>query len=224
MSLTCIWSMLALATSELPHTIWYQRLSSSRLAEDLASSPEFLARHWQREPLYVPMAMRESAPWLLQMDDLLRLADDGFLSFGASSAFMPPSVKSGDTRSFQFDYSRSGQNLTSKLATTLLTESTWLLSNVHTIHHSVANLTQRLQQSFGLAASTNIYVTPRAFPVAAPLHTDRTDAFIIQAAGTKRWTVFAPAIAQPVWGVHGDGQWAKGGSHLLEEAVGGRSC
>jgi hypothetical protein len=179
-----------------------------------------LSSYWQRKPIFIPRAMQQVAPSLLQLDDLLRLADDDFLTFGASSAFMPTSVKSGATRSFQFDFSRSKSNFTSELASTLLKESTWLISNVHTIHPAVAQLTKRFQTSFGLAASTNVYVTPRAFPVAAPLHTDRTDAFILQAAGAKRWMVFAPAVAQPVWGVHGDGQWAKGGSSLSEDDVG----
>lgn len=186
------------------------------IVSTLKTSSTFKTDYWQRKPLlfHFDPSILSDYDALVSFDDLLDVASSG-LRWSDNNAAMVSTVRVGDTKDFRFDYSHTGQYIQRDEMIDLAKRSTILIGTVHSIHAGVSKVVLAFQRGFGLIASSNIYSTQPDFATASPLHTDRMDAFVIQTSGSKHWKVYEPGVHNPVFGVHGDAQWAKGGGKGL---------
>jgi ribosomal protein L16 Arg81 hydroxylase len=74
-----------------------------------------------------------------------------------------------------------------------------LVRSVQQFQPSVGNVARKIEQDLGASVNGNLYWSGpkgQAFPV----HWDTHDVFVLQLEGQKRWSVYAPALRNPVAG------------------------
>jgi ribosomal protein L16 Arg81 hydroxylase len=165
-----------------------------------ASGEEFLAEHWEREPLVV---RRNEAG---RFDDLLSVGDVERLI--CSSGIRYPAfrlVKEGEQislASYTVDIPWSPRGFTGtadveRVAAEFEAGATIVLQGLH--HHwpPVAEFCRGLEGALGHPAQANSYYTPRGSQGLA-VHHDTHDVFVLQVAGEKRWLVYEPVFELPL--------------------------
>jgi len=185
--------------------------NAANIARVISSSQGFRRDMWARCPFVLQMGGNLMPGF--DLEAMLLLADGKLRSTG-SNTFMEAGVKAGKFQAFRMDYSGKGELIDRANVLRRMQDSSWLLSAIHTLHKQAGDLTLTFQNAFGLPASANMYATLPDFDTAAPQHTDRMDAFLLQTSGKKHWKVWLPKVTSPVWGVHENGQWGKGFSKM----------
>jgi hypothetical protein len=77
--------------------------------------------------------------------------------------------------------------------------TTVVLQALHRYVPSITDACRRLEAFFGHPLQANAYLTPKGWR-GLPVHHDTHDVFVLQLHGHKRWTLFAPAVDDPVPG------------------------
>jgi ribosomal protein L16 Arg81 hydroxylase len=81
--------------------------------------------------------------------------------------------------------------------------ATIIFTHLHQRLPELGRLCEGLERAFSSKMQTNIYLTPPSAQGFAP-HWDTHDVFILQVAGTKRWSIYDTKIALPLRGQHFD--------------------
>ncbi|MEO8290075.1 MAG: cupin domain-containing protein [Gaiellaceae bacterium] len=175
---------------------------SGALARTLepVSVEEFLAEHWEREPLVVPRGEEG------RFDDLLSVADVEWLV--CSSGLRFPAfrlAKAGaklDVSSYTKDLSWRPTPFTGAVdVERVLAEfedgATIVLQGLHLNWAPLAEFCRALESELGHPAQANAYFTPRSAQ-GLPVHHDTHDVFSLQVAGEKRWLVYEPVWELPI--------------------------
>lgn len=96
------------------------------------------------------------------------------------------------------DYTIDGETLDVARISSLFAEgSTIMLAFLHTVLPSLTHFCRSLEAEFSCPCQTNIYLTPPRAQGAKP-HFDTHDVFVLQVAGTKRWTIFGTPLELPL--------------------------
>src|SRR5437764_804485 len=81
--------------------------------------------------------------------------------------------------------------------------ATIIFTHLHQRLPSLGRLCEGLGRRFASRMQTNIYLTPPSAQGFAP-HWDTHDVFILQVAGTKRWSIYDTKVPLPLRGQHFD--------------------
>jgi ribosomal protein L16 Arg81 hydroxylase len=152
----------------------------------------FKREYWEEKPLIVH---RRDPSYFA---DLLSLADvDGILNSSNVHSTDVQLVRSGIPR----DVGKADGRRTS--AESWFAEyrsgSTIVLQSLHNRWLPLKQMCRRLGEEFSAGFQVNVYLTPpRAQGFST--HYDTHDVFVVQAAGSKRWRVYAPTIELPLYG------------------------
>ena len=169
----------------------------------------FGAQHWAREPLLVrgadPGAFRD----LLDLDGV----DELLSSRGLRTPFLRLARNGSVVGSASFTGGAGAgaeigdQVRDDKVGALFADGTTVVLQAVHRTWAPMISFATRLAAELGHPVQANAYVTPpssRGFSA----HYDVHDVFVLQLAGRKRWTVYAPVHPDPLrtqpWNDHAD--------------------
>eukprot|EP01062_Namystynia_karyoxenos_P040113 TRINITY_DN29233_c0_g1_i1.p2 TRINITY_DN29233_c0_g1~~TRINITY_DN29233_c0_g1_i1.p2 ORF type:complete len:489 (+),score=157.50 TRINITY_DN29233_c0_g1_i1:74-1468(+) len=185
-------------------------------AAAVAASGEFRKRLWERGPHVFRSAAGGMLEGALTLERVLQMADRGEVSAdaNANSFFDPASRDDGRFVTAPWRPAGGGATLSRADITAGLGSAGLLMSHAEAAEEFSADAAGAFADAFGFVTGANVYVTMQGSRIAAPPHTDRTDSFILQTEGCKRWRVRRPSIMLPVWGIHGSGQWGKSGKRL----------
>ncbi len=161
---------------------------------------EFLAEHWEQQPLVVPRGE------VGRFDDLLSVADVERLV--CSSAIRYPAfrlVREGEQiplSAYTADIPWSPRAFTGSADVQRVVDefergATIVLQGLH--HHwpPLAEFCRGLEAALGHPVQANSYYTPRGSQGLA-VHHDTHDVFVLQVAGEKRWLVYEPVFELPL--------------------------
>jgi len=128
-------------------------------------------------------------PW----QDILHLFDAG-LRQGPNVRFLDPRTSPGQIFTFMRDVSLlDNMRIDRSTGLDLLNRSTMVIHGSFAVNPGVSQLAIEISEAFHAPlVGINTYVTPQNLYQSAPLHTDKTDIFIVQSSGEKLWKVFAP--------------------------------
>jgi len=162
-------------------------------------STEFAQRYWSSAPLLTPAAGTAT------FADLLSLADiDGLLSArGLRTPFLRM-AKNGSVLPAA-TYTRSGgvgagiadQVADDKVLGQLADGATVVLQALHRTWPPLVTFGSALAAELGHPVQINAYITP-AQNQGFSAHYDTHDVFVLQVAGTKRWTIHPPVLDDPL--------------------------
>jgi ribosomal protein L16 Arg81 hydroxylase len=164
--------------------------------EDLLSPvslEEFFARYWAKATLVVPRGDRGYYGDLLTLADvdrcLLAAADSNSKSL---QVVAPP--ESGRKNS---EIIAAREISKDRLYDAYLSGDTIRMIGVEKYWPPLALLLASMQEVIAAKLGVNLFLTP-ARSQAFPLHFDTVDVFVIQLAGSKKWTIWEPTYEQPL--------------------------
>jgi hypothetical protein len=161
---------------------------------------EFLAEHWERQPLVIERREPGRFDDLLSTADVERLLSSGGLRFPAFRV-----VKGGSQiplREYTTDLSWRPTPFTAtadpdRIAAAFADGATIVLQALHHNWLPLARFCRALEVELGQAVQANSYYTPRDSQGFA-VHHDTHDVFVLQVSGEKRWLVYEPALELPL--------------------------
>jgi len=161
---------------------------------------DFLAAHWERDPLHVARGEAGRFDDLLSARDAERLISEpglripGFRLVKAGAKLAP--------RDYTVDLSWRPVAFTGTADTPrVLAEydqgATVVLQGLHLNWTPLARYCRELEAFLGHPVQANAYLTPRRAQ-GLPVHHDTHDVFVLQVAGSKRWLVYDPVFELPL--------------------------
>jgi ribosomal protein L16 Arg81 hydroxylase len=189
------------ASPELPTSGALSR-EADALALTLApvDASEFLADHWERQPLVVARDDPERFRHILAPADVEKLVCEtrirapGF-RLVKEGAQLP---LAGYTEDIAWrPGSFSGTPIVERVADELARGATLVLQALHLHWPAAALYCRGLEASLGCPVQANAYLTPatsRGFAV----HHDTHDVFVLQVSGRKSWRVYEPVLELPL--------------------------
>ena len=160
---------------------------------ELAASPTFREVYWERQPFVLTAcdrSSRESAVsslWSLELQMARMRAKKR--SSSQRQFFTQPGQLS--FRAGHFPQSANATVQQKRVLQRLKRGSTWAVNYAEAVFPELRMLVARAQRAFGLPSALNTYISPPGH-VAAPLHTDRMNSFVLQTEGSKRWRIYEP--------------------------------
>lgn len=161
---------------------------------DPTGKEDFLRDYWERRPLVVRRDQPEYFASLLSLDEVDRVL--------TTSGRRYPDVilKNAAQDVTPEDYTTDGETLDIARVSQLFSEgSTITLAYLDTVLPALTRFCRSLETDFSCPFQTNIYLTPPAAQGARP-HYDTHDVFVLQIAGSKRWTIFGTPLELPLSG------------------------
>ena len=189
-------------TAALSRDSQHTRAASDALALTLhpVDAGDFLADHWEQQPLVVARGEPRRFNGLLAPGDVERLLCDTGIRVPAfrlvkEGAQVPLGTYTEDIRWRPGSF--TGTAVVERAADEFARGATIVLQALH-IHWPAAALYCRdLERQLGCPVQANAYHTPasaRGFAV----HHDTHDVFVLQLAGRKRWRVYEPVLELPL--------------------------
>jgi len=172
---------------------------------ELVTDEFFRLDCWEKKPVLLRTSGPETlGKGRLDWKTIIELTNDG-LMWGnlGENCIVHPDVKNGTA--YKLDSYFKGSQMTPEQFKKL--KHTIHIGSIQSIHRGAAELVLHFQRALGMAANGNVLISKGMKVI--PLHTDRFDMFVIQTSGRKRWKIYEPHTENPVWGVHGEGQWGK---------------
>jgi len=169
-----------------------------RLLQPL-STERFFAEFWEKQSLLLPRHAPDYFASLLTEADLENLISNADLRFPAiqlskGGGYLPPELY---TRTLQQgEETVSGVANTAKIAELYRQGATVSLPAIHRIWAPLGRLCESLQTQLDHAAHANVYITPGNAAGFTP-HYDTHEVFVLQIAGHKRWSLYAPPLDLP---------------------------
>jgi lysine-specific demethylase/histidyl-hydroxylase NO66 len=170
------------------------------LARCVGDVGHFLQTYWGRAPLHRPTAGGAGFADLLSLDDVDTLVTSSFLRVPALRL-----VRDGtplDPGTYTRSSRLGGRQLTDVVDAGKAYErfregSTIVLQGLHRFWPALTGFARDLELELTQPVQVNAYVTP---PTARGLavHYDTHDVFVLQVAGSKRWSVYDPVLANPL--------------------------
>ncbi len=152
----------------------------------------FFEEYWEKRPLVVRRDQSNYFSSLLSFDDVDRVIttlDRGYPGISLKNASRPVSAD---------EYTVTGNTLDVAKVYQLFEEgSTVTLAYLDTIIPALTLFCRSLEKEFSFPFQTNVYMTPAGAQGAKP-HYDTHDVFVLQVAGSKKWTIFGTPVELPL--------------------------
>jgi hypothetical protein len=170
--------------------------AQSALSLDWLISPHgadaFFADYFEQRILVVHRRQPDYFKSLLTLDDIDRVLTT------LDRRYPDVMLKNAARKLSADDYTTDGVTLDVARISSLFAEgATIMLAFLHTVLPNLAHFCRSLEAEFSCPFQTNIYLTPPAAQGAKP-HYDTHDVFVLQVAGTKRWTIFGTPLELPL--------------------------
>lgn len=171
------------------------------------STEQFAQEHWGERPLVTRSAGAFTDLFSAEaVDELIahRALRTPFARMAVEGEVLSPSLftSSGGTGAEVNDQLDSA-----KILAQLAAGATLVLQGLHRTWEPIADFTRDLVRDLGHPAQVNAYITPASSRGFDP-HFDTHDVFVLQIAGTKRWTIHEPVHPHPLvdqpWTDHRD--------------------
>lgn len=155
---------------------------------------EFFARHWERRPLHISAAGRDSFADVLSIDAIEKILSD------VNRQPLPFTVVSAGKELKRSEYIRDDNSVDIVRLFQLFGEGyTVVLNQLHLKHEPMAAFCQALALEFSMPVQCNAYLSPPDSKGFKP-HYDTHDVFILQLVGAKEWRIYEPLVAFPMRG------------------------
>lgn len=163
------------------------------------SAADFADRYWSRAPLLTPAPDRTAFTDLFSVESVDELVSvrglrTPFLRMAKNGAVLPPTSY---TRSGGSGASIADQVADDKVLAQFADGATLVLQALHRTWPPLVRFGSELAAELGHPVQINAYVTP-AQNQGFAAHYDTHDVFVLQVAGSKRWTIHAPVFDDPL--------------------------
>ena len=153
---------------------------------------DFFERYWERETLVVKRGRPDYLESLLSLRDIDRVITT------LDRRYPDIVLKNADSRVADTEYTLAGGALNvAKLYQLFERGSTVALAFLDTVLPTLTLFCRGLEGEFSFPFQTNVYMTPPGAQGAAP-HYDTHDVFVLQVAGSKKWTIFGTPLESPL--------------------------
>lgn len=162
-------------------------------------SREFFSRYWERQHLVLQRNRPDYYESLITTTELESIISDSDARYPAirlakGGGYFPPEAY---TRNIKHgDESFLGVPDVRKISEEYRRGATIALPAIHRSWKALGLLCERLQTEFDHPAHANVYITPGNATGFTP-HYDIHEVFVLQIAGKKRWSIYAPVIELP---------------------------
>jgi hypothetical protein len=163
------------------------------------SSTEFAQRYWSSTPLLTAGTDATAFADLFSLDDVDELVSTRglrtpFLRMAKNGSVLPTATF---TRSGGVGAGISDQVADDKVLAQLSDGATLVLQALHRTWPPLVRFGSALAAELGHPVQINAYITP-AQNQGFSAHYDTHDVFVLQVAGTKRWTIHRPVVDDPL--------------------------
>ncbi len=152
----------------------------------------FFEEHWEKRPLVINRGQPSYFASLLSLDEVDRVIttlDRRYPDITLKNAARPVSAD---------EYASPGGVLDVAKVYQLFQEgSTITLAYLDTLLPQLTLFCRGLEKEFSCPFQTNVYLTPPDAQGAKP-HYDTHDVFVLQVAGSKKWTIFGSPVELPL--------------------------
>jgi ribosomal protein L16 Arg81 hydroxylase len=171
-----------------------QAVSSLAWLIDPLSPKEFFEKYWEQRPLVVTRRLPDYFSSLITLEEVDRIITT--LDRGYPNVIL----KNANRDIVAADYTVDGEVLDVVKVYQLFAEgSTITLAFLDTVVPALTAFCRGLESEFSFPLQTNIYLTP-ATAQGAKVHYDTHDVFVLQVAGSKRWTLYNKPLELPLSG------------------------
>lgn len=153
---------------------------------------QFLQEYWETKPLVIHRECSSYYNSLLSLDEIDRVLTT--LDLRYPNVILKNAARSVDPE----EYTVNGDALdVAKLYQLFAEGSTVTLAFLDTVIPSLTEFCRGLEAEFSHALQANIYLTPPGNQ-GAKVHYDTHDVFVLQVAGSKRWTIYGTPVELPL--------------------------
>lgn len=172
---------------------------------------QYFQEYWEKQPLVIHRKSPDYFSSLLsfsEIDRVITTLDRRYPDVCLKNA--------NDSSVSEADYTLPGGALdVAKLYQLFERGSTINLAFLDTVIPALAVFCRTLEKEFSCPLQTNVYMTPAGAQGAKP-HYDTHDVFVLQVAGSKRWTIFGTPVESPLPGQEFNPQVHELGAPTLE--------
>ncbi len=155
---------------------------------------KFFEEYWEKRPLVVRRDQPNYFTSLLSFDEVDRVITT------LDRRYPDICLKNAGRQMSADEYTLSGNTLDVAKIYQLFEEgSTISLAYLDTVVPALTLFCRSLEKEFSFPFQTNVYMTPAGAQGAKP-HYDTHDVFVLQVAGSKRWTIFGTPVELPLPG------------------------
>lgn len=170
----------------------------------------FFADYWEKRPLVVKRNQPEYFSQLISLEDVDRVLTT------LDRHYPDVTLKNAAREISEDEYTLDGNTLDVARVCQLFAEgSTITLAYLDTVVPALTLFCRRLAAEFSCPFQTNIYLTPPGAQGAKP-HYDTHDVFVLQVAGSKKWTIYGTPVELPLPGQDFDPAAHEQGAATLE--------
>lgn len=177
---------------------------------DPISKDTFLRDYWERKPLIINRRQPDYFRSLLSLDEVDRVL--------TTLDLRHPNITLKDAAKpiTAADYTIDGETLDiARVYQHFQDGSTITLAYLDDVIPSLAACCRALEKEFSCPFQANVYLTP-AGAKGAKYHYDTHDVFVLQAAHSKRWTLYGTPVELPLTGQSFDASLHEQGAPTLE--------
>jgi ribosomal protein L16 Arg81 hydroxylase len=158
------------------------------------SKQQYFAEYWEARPLVIKRDNPDYFSSLLSLNEVDRILTT------LDRRYPDVCLKNADKPIMAGEYSSAGGVLDIAKIYQLFQEgSTITLAYLDTVVPALTVFCRTLENEFNFPFQTNVYLTP-AGAQGAQRHYDTHDVFVLQIAGSKRWTIFETPVESPLAG------------------------
>jgi ribosomal protein L16 Arg81 hydroxylase len=177
---------------------------------DPVPNQEFFDRYWEKQTLVVHRVQRNYFDPLFSLDEVDRVLTT------LDRRYPDIVLKNASKEVTAEEYTVDGEVLDIAKVYQLFHEgSTITLAFLDTVVPSLTAFCRSLEREFSCPFQTNIYLTPPGAQGAKP-HYDTHDVFVLQVAGSKKWTIFGTPVELPLPGQDFDAELHPIGKPTME--------
>lgn len=182
------------------------------------SKQVFFEEYWEKQPLVVKRPSPNYFGSLLSLDEVDRVITTLGLRYPIIT------LKSADQAVTSEDYTVQGDLIdVAKVYQLFENGATITLAYLDTVVETLAAFGRNLEREFSFPFQTNVYLTP-ARAQGAKHHFDSHDVFVLQIAGSKRWTTYGTPVKLPLRGQDFDVSVHERGEPTLEFELEAGDC
>ena len=160
---------------------------------DPTEKQTFFEQYWEKRPLVVRRNQSDYFSGLLSLDDVDRAITTLNLTYPNIT------LKNADREVSSADYTVAGALDVVAVYQLFKQGSTVVLAFLDTLIPALTSLCRGLESQLCFPLQTNAYLTPPGAQGAKP-HYDTHDVFVLQVAGSKRWTIYGTPLELPLRG------------------------
>ncbi|HLY61457.1 MAG TPA: cupin domain-containing protein [Terriglobia bacterium] len=177
---------------------------------DPTSKEVFFKDYWEKQPLVAKRNQPNYFGSLLSLDEVDRVITT------LDRRYPDIVLKNASREITSDDYTVGGDSLDVAKVYQLFAEgSTITLAYLDTVIPTLALFCRNLEMEFSCPFQTNVYLTPAGAQGAKP-HYDTHEVFVLQLAGSKKWTIYGTPVELPLPGQDFDATVHELGASSLE--------